>query len=142
MVCSPTDLPVPFTRDVQDFVKGLFLSGQTELAVQQGESGEKTDANRKVPSINPYRINVQANAACIDLLVWASSDESGEVVFSSVGGRMTGCSSLWEKYLFLMTKRCTLCAVLLLCDISYSGARLNGLDFARLGSSCKEIPGK
>ncbi|KAG7162490.1 Phosphatidylinositol 4-kinase alpha-like [Homarus americanus] len=70
------DLPVPFTRDVQDFVKGLFLSGQTELAVQQSESGEKSDLNKKIPSINPYRLNVQANAACIDLLVWASTDES------------------------------------------------------------------
>ncbi|XP_071514880.1 phosphatidylinositol 4-kinase alpha isoform X1 [Panulirus ornatus] len=70
------DLPVPFTRDVQDFVKGLFLSGQTELAVQQNESGEKIKINRKIPSVNPYRINVQANAACIDLLVWASTDES------------------------------------------------------------------
>nr|XP_053628095.1 phosphatidylinositol 4-kinase alpha-like [Cherax quadricarinatus] len=70
------DLPVPFTRDVQDFVKGLFLSGQTELAVQQNESGEKNEINKKIPSVNPYRINVQANAACIDLLVWASTDES------------------------------------------------------------------
>lgn len=72
------DLPVPFTRDVQDFVKGLFLSGQTELAVQQNETVGKSDTNKKISSINPYRINVQANAACIDLLVWASADESGK----------------------------------------------------------------
>lgn len=60
-------------------MKGLFLSGQTELAVQQNESGVKTDTSKKAPSINPYRINVQANAACIDLLVWASADESGKI---------------------------------------------------------------
>lgn len=77
---SQTDLPVPFTRDVQDFVKGLFLSGQTELAVQQNESGEKSEINKKIPAVNPYRINVQANAACINLLVWASTDESGKCV--------------------------------------------------------------
>ncbi|XP_045112601.1 phosphatidylinositol 4-kinase alpha-like [Portunus trituberculatus] len=76
LLAYQNDLPVPFTKDVQDFVKGLFLSGQTELAVQQNESGVKTDTNKKAPSINPYRINVQANAACIDLLVWASADES------------------------------------------------------------------
>lgn len=81
---SQTDLPVPFTRDVQDFVKGLFLSGQTELAVQQNESGEKSEINKKIPAVNPYRINVQANAACINLLVWASTDESGKFVASFI----------------------------------------------------------
>ncbi|KAK3879548.1 hypothetical protein Pcinc_015884 [Petrolisthes cinctipes] len=76
LLAYQNDLPVPFTRDVQDFVKGLFLSGQTELAVQQNESGEKSEINKKIPAVNPYRINVQANAACINLLVWASTDES------------------------------------------------------------------
>ncbi|XP_047491882.1 phosphatidylinositol 4-kinase alpha-like isoform X2 [Penaeus chinensis] len=70
------DLPVPFTRDVQDFVKSLYLSGQTELAGQQQESGEKDDPAVKTQAVNTFRINVQANAACVDLLVWAIADES------------------------------------------------------------------
>lgn len=71
-------MPVPFTRDVQDFVKSLYLSGQTELAGQQQESGEKDDPAVKTQAVNTFRINVQANAACVDLLVWAIADESGK----------------------------------------------------------------
>ncbi|KAK7078017.1 Phosphatidylinositol 4-kinase alpha, partial [Halocaridina rubra] len=70
------DLPTPFTRDVQDFVKSLYLSGQTELMNQQHESGEKSDPSNKLQPVNTFRINVQANAACVDLLVWAIADES------------------------------------------------------------------
>ena len=75
---------MPFTRDVQDFMKELFLSGQTELAGQTDATTNITDpqeegsAHQKCPPINTYKLNVQANAACVDLLVWASADESGK----------------------------------------------------------------
>lgn len=78
-----TDLPAPFMKDVQDFVKILFISGQTELARQQHHQHSDPDENKRRSSIgfcipiNAYKINVQANAAFVDLLVWASADESG-----------------------------------------------------------------
>ncbi|XP_076062775.1 phosphatidylinositol 4-kinase III alpha isoform X2 [Oratosquilla oratoria] len=82
------DLPVPFTRDVQDFIKSLYLSGQTELAVQQTDSSDKDTTSSRTTAVNTYKINVQANAACVDLLVWAIADESDAESF---------CNRLTEK---------------------------------------------
>lgn len=68
-----SDLSTPFTKDIQEFIKQLFLNGQTEIN-KSHENFKKSDAEINV--VNKYRISVMANAACINLLVWAIRDET------------------------------------------------------------------
>jgi phosphatidylinositol 4-kinase len=80
------DLPSPFIKEVQSFVRTLFLAGQTDLYAQNPEpSTEREDEEENVVSggkcskINRLKLNVQTNAACVDILVWATKDEYGKV---------------------------------------------------------------
>lgn len=74
---NQTELSTPFTKDIQEFVKQLFLNGQTEINNKQHEDQKKTESEGNIA--NKYKINVMANAACVDLLVWAIRDETGEL---------------------------------------------------------------
>ncbi|XP_040569252.1 phosphatidylinositol 4-kinase alpha isoform X2 [Lepeophtheirus salmonis] len=69
-----------FIKEIQIFVKKLFLSGQTELQTKDseinGELEEHIPSSEK-PVVNKFKLNVQTNAVCVDILVYVTRDEKG-----------------------------------------------------------------
>ena len=78
-----TGLNGSFVKEVQVFVKQLFLSGQNDL--QSRDHGDKDHGDKdpqesgaKKNVVNKFKLSVLSNAVCVDILVWATKDENGK----------------------------------------------------------------
>ncbi len=83
-------------------MKALFLSGQNDLQTRDHEAAEREEEEQerseqqqqqqeqqqhgpargqvfRPVQVNRFKLNVQTNAVCVDVLVWATKDEYGEL---------------------------------------------------------------
>ncbi|RUS74514.1 hypothetical protein EGW08_017721 [Elysia chlorotica] len=71
------DLPTCFMKEVQDFVRGLYMAGQAELQSKPSGAGISAGGGEnRLTEFNPYQLLVHANGACVDLLFWSIREES------------------------------------------------------------------
>ena len=73
-----TGLSGQFIKEIQIYIKQLFLSGQNDLQSRELDK-EKEDKAGKL--LKKFKLMVLTNAVCVDILVWATKDENGNYFF-------------------------------------------------------------
>jgi len=74
------DLSTLFIHEVQDYTRKIYQTLNADLSTKHHDTSEREDRMIEAgsrPTINKFKLNVQTNAACVDILVWCASEETG-----------------------------------------------------------------
>ena len=64
-------------NDIQGYVKQVFQCGSEKLSGKNPPDLSEKEAE-KAAGLNVAKLSLQTNAVCVDILVWAARDETGQ----------------------------------------------------------------
>ena len=76
-LCGPfyVGLNMQLRGEVQEFVKTMYAQGQTVL--QSRERASESQKTEKRHLLQPFQLTICSNVACIELLLWAITEDTG-----------------------------------------------------------------